>query len=266
VWFLRARLLMVAPDSQAIACPLSGRNSTYRPVQNSATGSIQAMARQTARTSATFAEFETQFGSRVQGLAQSNSLLIDQDWKGVSLDKLIETQLAPFVGIDTMRIEAVGPPVRLALAPCRHSGWHCTNLRPMRRNMAALSAAGGRVVLSWSFEDEKDAPESFRMEWREMGGPPVKPSTRKGFGRFVIDQMVTRPQRDGQNGPCIGRIVLEIANARKRGSCSGVIRSSNARVKQYSIVFEIRPLNIHARSGQVESMKPQRLKIARCSP
>jgi two-component sensor histidine kinase len=105
---------MVAPDSQAIACPLSGRNSTYRPVQNSATGSIQAMARQTARTSATFAEFETQFGSRVQGLAQSNSLLIDQDWKGVSLDKLIETQLAPFVGIDTMRIEAVGPPVRLA--------------------------------------------------------------------------------------------------------------------------------------------------------
>jgi hypothetical protein len=26
---------MVSPDSQAPACPLSGRNSTYRPVQNS---------------------------------------------------------------------------------------------------------------------------------------------------------------------------------------------------------------------------------------
>jgi len=32
---------MVSPDSQAIACPLSGRNSTYRPVQISEAGSIQ---------------------------------------------------------------------------------------------------------------------------------------------------------------------------------------------------------------------------------
>jgi two-component system, chemotaxis family, CheB/CheR fusion protein len=29
-------------------------------------------------------------------------------------------------------------------------------------------------------------------EWREQGGPPVKPSARKGFGRFVTEQMVTR--------------------------------------------------------------------------
>jgi hypothetical protein len=31
---------MIAPDSQAIACPLSGRNSTYHPVQIYGTGSI----------------------------------------------------------------------------------------------------------------------------------------------------------------------------------------------------------------------------------
>jgi hypothetical protein len=39
VWFRRGRLFMVSPDSQAIACPLSGRNSTYRPVQISGAGS-----------------------------------------------------------------------------------------------------------------------------------------------------------------------------------------------------------------------------------
>jgi hypothetical protein len=33
VWFRRGRLFMVSPDSQATACPPSGRNSTYRPVQ-----------------------------------------------------------------------------------------------------------------------------------------------------------------------------------------------------------------------------------------
>jgi hypothetical protein len=39
VWFRRARLLIVSPDSPGTACPLSGRNSTYRPVQNSGASS-----------------------------------------------------------------------------------------------------------------------------------------------------------------------------------------------------------------------------------
>src|SRR5208337_5005905 len=33
VWFRRGRRCMVSPDSLGTACPPSGRNSTYRPVQ-----------------------------------------------------------------------------------------------------------------------------------------------------------------------------------------------------------------------------------------
>src|ERR1700724_1388694 len=40
VWFRRGRLFMVSPDSLATACPLSGRNSTYRPAQISETTSV----------------------------------------------------------------------------------------------------------------------------------------------------------------------------------------------------------------------------------
>src|SRR5580704_8127237 len=39
VRFRRGRLLIISPDSLGTACPLSGRNSTYRPVQISAAGS-----------------------------------------------------------------------------------------------------------------------------------------------------------------------------------------------------------------------------------
>src|SRR3954462_8017338 len=39
VWFRRGRRDIVSPDSRATACPPSGRNSTYRPVQISGTGS-----------------------------------------------------------------------------------------------------------------------------------------------------------------------------------------------------------------------------------
>jgi two-component system CheB/CheR fusion protein len=153
---------------------------------------IQAMARQTARNSATFTEFESQFGARIQGLSHSNSLLIEEDWTGASLDKLIEVQLAPFVGTDAMRVEAVGPPVTLRPAAVQTLGLAFHELATNASKYGSLSTPGGRILLSWHFDDENGAPESFRLEWREQGGPPVQPSTRKGFGRFVTDQMVTR--------------------------------------------------------------------------
>jgi two-component system CheB/CheR fusion protein len=153
---------------------------------------IQAMARQTARNSTTFPEFEAQFGSRIQGLAHSNTLLIEEDWKGASLDKLIEVQLAPFVGTDTMRVETMGPPVTLSPAAVQTLGLALHELATNASKYGSLSIPGGRILLSWHFDEENGAPECFSMEWREQGGPPVQPSTRKGFGRFVTDQMITR--------------------------------------------------------------------------
>src|SRR5690349_22530297 len=65
VWFRRGRLLIVSPDSRGTACPLSGRNSTYRPVQISAAGSV-------LRTT----QCATQFGG-----ALSCSVVITPHWK-----------------------------------------------------------------------------------------------------------------------------------------------------------------------------------------
>jgi len=154
---------------------------------------IQAMARQTAKSSTTFPEFEEQFGSRIQGLSHSNALLIEQDWKGVSLDRLIEAQLAPFVGTDTMRVETTGPQVMLAAEAVQTLGMALHELATNASKYGALSAPGGKVILNWSFgEGNGTAPESLHMEWHEQGGPAVEAPARKGFGRFVIDQMVTR--------------------------------------------------------------------------
>src|SRR5450631_3634563 len=56
----------------------------------------------------------------------------------------------------------------------------------------ALSVPEGEILLHWEFNGGDGIPECFRLEWRERGGPTVKPAERKGFGRFVTDQMVTR--------------------------------------------------------------------------
>src|ERR1039457_4862447 len=42
VWFRRGRLFIVSPDSLGTECPLSGRSSTYLPVQILEAGSVAA--------------------------------------------------------------------------------------------------------------------------------------------------------------------------------------------------------------------------------
>src|SRR5690606_26358585 len=51
----------------------------------------------------------------------------------------------------------------------------------------SLSAAGGRVTISW----HRNPAGDLVLEWRESGGPEVTTPTRKGFGTTIIDRSVT---------------------------------------------------------------------------
>jgi two-component system, chemotaxis family, CheB/CheR fusion protein len=79
----------------------------------------------------------------------------------------------------------------MAVAAVQTLGLALHELATNASKYGALSVPGGKVILSWGFQEGDDAPESFRMKWHEQDGPPVKPATRKGFGRFVTDQMIT---------------------------------------------------------------------------
>ena len=49
----------------------------------------------------------------------------------------------------------------------------------------ALSTAAGQVAISWEVAGPE--PEArLRFRWEEIGGPPVAPPTRSGFGTRLI--------------------------------------------------------------------------------
>jgi two-component sensor histidine kinase len=56
----------------------------------------------------------------------------------------------------------------------------------------ALSVAEGHVRVEWS----RAADGQLVLRWTEVGGPPVNPPTRKGFGIIVMDSMI----REGMKG------------------------------------------------------------------
>src|SRR2546425_12961343 len=91
VWFRRGRLLIVSPDSLGTACPLSGRNSTYRPVQISETSSI----RSTERITGIHRDTIMRLGARVgRGCAE----LHDRMMVGIRTGRLEFDELWSYVG------------------------------------------------------------------------------------------------------------------------------------------------------------------------
>jgi two-component sensor histidine kinase len=51
----------------------------------------------------------------------------------------------------------------------------------------ALSTSSGRVDLRWRFDP---ASQRLQLTWKESGGPPVAPPTRRGFGIRFIERVL----------------------------------------------------------------------------
>ena len=152
---------------------------------------IQAMARQTLRASVDLDDFESRFEGRVRALADSNELLVHQDWRGVPLDGLVRSQLHPFDEKDASRFEISGPNVDLVPKAVQTLGLALHELATNASKYGALSTPSGRVSVTWGLRAEQGEPR-LNLKWRETGGPPVEPPERSGFGRFVTEKMVAQ--------------------------------------------------------------------------
>jgi two-component sensor histidine kinase len=153
---------------------------------------IQGVARQTARHSATIADFQKNFGDRLQGLAASHDLLVEQNWRSVSLSALVRRQLASFLAADSQRLVVAGPPLDLNPRAAQAIGMALHELSTNAVKYGALSSPAGRVTVSWAKEKLADGYANLVLRWVESGGPPVTPSSNSGFGSEVITRIAPR--------------------------------------------------------------------------
>jgi PAS domain S-box-containing protein len=165
---------------------------------------IQAIVRQTMRGAD--GDLVAALDRRIEALSANHDLLSDQNWSGVLLRDLVVSQVSHVGGLADGRIELSGPDgLRLQPRPAEALGLAIHELATNAMKYGALSVPEGRVAVSWSVEG-KGAEATFRMAWRESGGPPVEPPTRTGFGSVIIarnPQMALRgtvewrPEPDG---------------------------------------------------------------------
>jgi two-component sensor histidine kinase len=150
---------------------------------------IQSIARQTMQQAGTGPDVQERFSGRLAALGRSLDLLIDDNWDGARIDELVRQQLAPFGYMDGISISAEGPAVDLNPDAARNIGLALHELATNASKHGSLSVPQGRVDLHWELVGS-GAGQSFRIAWRESGGPIVTEPTQWGFGRQVIQRVI----------------------------------------------------------------------------
>jgi len=151
---------------------------------------VQAMANQTASGSTSVGDYVGRLSARIQGRARTHDLILDDDWRGVTLEDLAALQIGPFLA-PTQRLRHRGPRVILAPPAAQTIGLALHELAVNALRYGSLSAPSGGLDVSWSI----DAPGSgarLRLTWREDNGPPVHPPSRQGFGHVILERITAQ--------------------------------------------------------------------------
>ncbi len=152
---------------------------------------IQAMARQTARYAGTTESFLERFGARLQALAMSHDLLVQESWYGASLHELVKSQLGHYLDRLGSQIKVDGPPILLKPEAAQGLGLALHELATNASKYGALSAPKGQVTILWTRMPGAEG-HGLELVWQELGGPTVTSQSQRGFGLMVIERNLAR--------------------------------------------------------------------------
>ncbi len=146
---------------------------------------VQAIARSSFGT--TQPDALRDFERRLRALSDANRVLTQGHWERPFLRNII-LEVAQALQLED-RVFLNGPDAELrpSAAFAYTLAFHelCTNAL----KHGSLRGPIGQVEVDWSIFG--DAPERIHVIWREVGGPPITPPERHGFGSRLISTLVS---------------------------------------------------------------------------
>jgi two-component system CheB/CheR fusion protein len=140
---------------------------------------VQAMAGQSLRSASK--EELSSFASRLQALGNAYDLLTSDHWDRATMRDVVSRAVGPF---QETRFAVHGPAVLVDASQALRLTMVLPELATNAVKYGALSNGTGRVAIAWQLGTGTD----LELTWKEVGGPPVSPPKRKGFGSLLIEQ------------------------------------------------------------------------------
>lgn len=152
---------------------------------------LQSLARQTLRQTSDPVEFMDAFAGRLQSLSEAHGLLSDHEWGVIHLKMLLQKQIMPYAMDYEAQVEIHKDEVELGPDQAVGLGLVLHELATNARKYGSLSVRSGKVVITARVMNE-DGQRVLNMTWHEVGGPPVKPDGRRGFGSVLIERSLDK--------------------------------------------------------------------------
>jgi two-component system CheB/CheR fusion protein len=150
---------------------------------------VQAIARQTLRSSESNDDFIEHFDGRLAALSRAHGLLVESDWRGANLAALARQELEPYTSERPERLQLKGPAIILPADLATPVGLVLHELATNSTKYGSLSRRNGTVNLSWNLNSGND-PQVLSVLWEERGGPAVESPKRAGFGSLLIESSI----------------------------------------------------------------------------
>jgi PAS domain S-box-containing protein len=148
---------------------------------------IQAIASQSLRRSASPEDFVTSFNGRVQALARAHDLLVQGKMEGADISKLVREQVVLGTANDA-RVSFSGPVVMLEPRAAVQLALVLHELATNARKYGALAVANGKLSISWKLQ--AGTQRQLLLEWKESGVPDVRAPRSRGLGTTLIERSV----------------------------------------------------------------------------
>ena len=148
---------------------------------------IQAIAHQSFNGQTRVKDAMPVFDARLSAIANAQQVLLFDRSEPATLREAVNSSISLFESLPGDRFKlsgddlAIRSEAALTFAMAIHE--LCTNAV----KYGALSK-DGHVNIDWNANDQTD---TFLLTWTEMGGPPVDPPSRKGFGSKMIERILT---------------------------------------------------------------------------
>jgi light-regulated signal transduction histidine kinase (bacteriophytochrome) len=130
--------------------------------------------------------FASVLGDRVHALARAHDQITAKNWGPGSFETLIATEAEAYLGTASNTIHMSGPPVLLTPQAFSTVALVIHELITNAAKYGAFCGEGGHVDISWQLGPQGELIAS----WAEIGGPPVKAPTHRGFGSTIIEASI----------------------------------------------------------------------------
>jgi len=149
---------------------------------------VAVVAQRSRESSCSMDQFLDVLNGRIHSMANAHALLSRGRWKGVYLADLVRRELEPCIGVRDATVE--GPDVLLPEEATQALAMVLHELVTNSAKYGALSTPRGRVCVQWGCRSNASSQSLLTIRWQEIGGPPVRVPTRRGYGTSVICELI----------------------------------------------------------------------------